>query len=119
MSARAAHLLLQVAEYFDMAANAGAFRKPPGGSDVPVGNALAQEVMTWAKGYREHLDHLRHEAEGERKAQAKVYSAEQAMRDEEALERVRALAARRDADNFACVLAQEALDLLEKETRKE
>ncbi len=113
MSDRSAKLLLLVADSLRIAANAGAFRKPAGYSDVPINNGLAQEIRCWARGYVEHLAHVRERKEGVQLAKARAEAARDEMRDEEALARVREMAARKDADDFGCVMAAEALKLLE------
>jgi len=113
MSDRSAKLLLEVARYVRLAADRGAFRKMSGGSEVSIHGSLAQEILSWDRGYREHLAHVMERKEGVRRAKAKAAAARDAMRDEEALERVREMAARKDADDFGCVMAEEALRLLE------
>lgn len=113
MSDRAAKLLLEVAKYVKLASERGAFRKMCGGSSIYVAGGLAQEIMSWDRGYREHLAHVRERKEGVRLAKARAEAARDEMRDEEALARVREMAARKDADDFGCVMAAEALKLLE------
>ena len=113
MSGRAAKLLLEVAKNLAPAASRGAFRKPAGFAGVSMSRGLAEEILAWERGCREHLAHAAERAEGLRKAKERAAEARDALRNEEALERVRLRAARKDADDFGCVLAQEALDLLE------
>ena len=113
MSDRSAKLLLEVARYVRLAADRGAFRKMSGGSEVSIHGSLAQDILSWARGYREHLAHVMERKEGVRRAKARAAAARDEMRDVEALARVREMATRRDADDFGRVMAEEALKLLE------
>jgi len=113
VSDRSAKLLLEVARYVRLAADRGAFQKMSGGSEVLIHGSLAQEILSWDRGYREHLAHVMERKEGKRIAEARAAVKRDEMRDEEALARVREMAARKDADDLGCVMAEEALKLLE------
>ena len=111
MSDRAAKLLLEIAGYVKLEADHGSFRRL--GAEVSIHPRLAEEILQWSRGYKEHLLHVMERKEGVRLAKARAEAARDEMRDEEALARVREMAARKDADDFACVMAAEALKLME------
>lgn len=89
MSDRSAKLLMLVADSLRVAANAGAFRKLAGWSDVPINNGLAQEILGWERGYVEHLAHVRERKKGLARAETREERLDRAMSDELALARVR------------------------------
>jgi len=74
-----------VADSLRIAANAGAFRKLAGFSDVPINNGLAQEILGWERGYVEHLAHVAERRAGEAKVAAREARLGAAMPDEEEL----------------------------------
>lgn len=113
MSNRSAKLLLEVADSIGCASKQGLFRKLECGSLVYLNGQLGQDILVWARGYREHLARVMEREEGVRRAKARAAAARDEMRDVEALARVREMATRRDADDFACAMAAEALKLLE------
>lgn len=117
MSDRSAKLLLEVADSIGCASKQGLFRKLECGSLVYLNGQLGQDILVWARGYREHLAHVMERKEGERIAEARAAVKRDEMRDEEALARVREMAAHKDADDFACAMAEEALKLLEGELK--
>ena len=114
MSDRAAKLLLSVADWIRLDDRGGET------GTMAIGTGLAGEILAWSAGYKEHLAHVMERKEGIQKAKARAAAIREEMRNEEALARVREMAAAKDADNFACVMAAEALKLLgyeEKETK--
>jgi hypothetical protein len=56
MSNRSAKLLLEVAQTFDLHAVRNPHAKLSGDTKVSTHPSLIDEVRTWAKGYREHMD---------------------------------------------------------------
>ena len=107
MSARAAKLLLEVSDWIVVDPEQSST------GTMAIGTNLAGEILRWAKGYREHLEHVLERKEGEKKAQAKAADEAARIRLDEALALVRELAARKGADDLAREQAQAALDLLE------
>ena len=93
MSDRAAKLLLDVSDWIRVDDRGGET------GTMAIGTGLAGEILAWSAGYKEHLRHVM-----ERKAKAR-----EEMRNEEAM------AEEKDADNFACAMAAEALALLDRE----
>ena len=109
MSDRAAKLLLEVAGYVRMEADRGEFRRL--GAVVSIHPRLASEILQWSRGYREHLAHVMERKEGIRRAKIKTALARDAMRDEEALERVRAMVEDLERGQDAKELADRALKI--------
>lgn len=103
MSDRAAKLLLDVSDWIAV--------DDRGTGTMAIGTNLAGEVMKWAKGYREHLAHVMERKEGIRRAKIKTALARDAMRDEEALERVRAMVEDLERGQDAKELADRALKI--------
>lgn len=113
MSTRSAHLLMLVADSLQIAANAGAFRKLGGYSEVPVHNGLAGEILAWERGHLERLAHIRAASAGELLVARKTAANEERLRDDEAIHRVREIAEARDMNDIICLQATEALKMLE------
>ena len=115
MSTRSAPLLMELAGHIELA-----LRDPASPSvNVPIGHKLAGAVVTWAQGYREHLDHRAEEEKGQLIAGIRVHNKSEAEKDAEALERVRAMVDRKASDDLAwqgaCRLVTELLGYVEKE----
>lgn len=108
MSARAAKLLLLVADSLRIAQNAGAFRKMAGSSDVPIMNGLAQEILTWERGFVEHLRHAAERREGHMKVACRGYDRAEKMKDEEALARLEEMVAGKEMDPVWAGIAERA-----------
>ena len=105
MSDRAAKLLLDVSDWIRVDDRGGET------GTMAIGTDLAGKILAWSKGYREHLAHVMERKEGIRMAKIKTALARDAMRDEEALERVRAMVEDLERGQDAKELADRALKI--------